>query len=195
MEKREVFLKKWVQDKPRDVNALFNLALLKLQKEDFFSATGMLRRVLYLDPGFKEAYKALEQKPSLSFVESAKFFVFQFIPYSYLVPLNLLFLFSSFFLFFSQKRGGFFYFTSFLFLISSLFVVENVNEQFHSRATVIVKSTEARSVPSKNFGSLFSVYGGENVSILKQTEGWFQIKTNKDEVGWIERQHAFKHQI
>ena len=108
---KEAFLENYTKENPYDVNALFNLALIKFEKKEEFLSYGMLRRILFLDPGFSQAYKALEKKASVSFFETVKVFVFKVFPFSFLIPLNLLLFFLCFFLFFFKKRN-----TPFLFI-------------------------------------------------------------------------------
>ena len=194
-EKKEAFLKQWLEKKPKDVHALFNLALLKLEKKENLLSLGILRRALYLDPGFKETYEILRENSSLSVLDSLKQFVFKILPYSYLIYIHLVLFFLSFFLFLFQRIGFVFYTSVCFFALFSIFVVDKIGSKIRPQATVIVQNLKVNSLPQANFASLFELKAGQRVRLLKQKENWIQIKTNKGEIGWVEKKDIFKDQV
>lgn len=66
-----------------------------------------------------------------------------------------------------------------------------IYDHFQPRATVIVPSTQVRSVPNAEGTALFEVMGGSEVLVKRKNGDWSQVKYPGGLTGWIETQNLF----
>ena len=188
------FFSDWIQKNPQDTHALFNLALISLESHKRAQAHGLLKRVLNLDPGFQDAYLALQELSGTSMRESLRSFIFRFVDYSFLIPLHIASLFLLLGLWFVRQKR-FIALSFVLFVLTSFLVFDKTFQLFNPKGTVLVENLSPKSAPEKNFEGLFSVAQGETVSLIGKKEDWIQVRTERGKVGWIKKETVLSHNI
>ncbi len=194
---------------------LYNLGLTEYKLGNPGKALGYWRKAQRLSPQFNSNLQALvyaESQARLLKPEDVGLFntllewITRNIPTVLIYCLSLLFLFlviQKFIKFFVTKRTALLndsappLFPSTVFVYMALFIlcvlplVHSYQYNLYPRATVITKNFEARSGPSEENASLFSLNEGDEVILLDKSEDWYKIKDKLGRLGWAANQNLF----
>jgi tetratricopeptide (TPR) repeat protein len=94
-------------------------------------------------------------------------------------------------IFFVAKRRFMFHMAgifSAIFFILFIFLFAKIrNENFTKTGIIIAEKTDARSGPKEDYLLQFSLHEGTKVSIIKDSQDWYEIELSKDLKGWISK--------
>ena len=92
-------------------------------------------------------------------------------------------------IFFVAKRRKIFYTASvfgiILFIFFAFLLAKVHSENFVKSGIVITENIDVRSGPKEDYLLQFTLHEGTKVSIIKETQGWYEIELSRDLKGWI----------
>ena len=76
-------------------------------------------------------------------------------------------------------------------LFSIVLSVMKLDVSLKTRATVVVKNTSAKSLPTNEGVGLFDLNGGSEVLIRRRDKDWSQVQNSEGSSGWVKNSEIF----
>lgn len=214
-EAKDIF-QKAVDLNPKNVQAITNLGLTYFQIGEKGFALALMRKAHSLDPDFSTPISAIEFIQSQLTVKEIPHeinswetlrtqFIQPFSQFAFVV-LSALLLFAAgwtWIQFFSQRKKaeteekpypqipllGIIY--SVCFTVLFTLMLAKFYDHFQVRGTVVAEKSPVLSLPNEKAPTLFELYSGLEVLVLKKETDWFQVRYPGGMIGWIKNNHLF----
>lgn len=203
---------------PDNITLLTNLGLAAFKIGNSAEAIGYLRKARALQPSFSTPDKALEFILSQFQLKEIphEIEVYESIRRDFLNDFNLnqfLFMTALCFFSFGWLLIGFFkkrklskeseierptlsfvlILISILFLVSATLTILKIYDSQVVRGTVIIETATVLSAPSETSVPLYEVFGGHELIIYQETDGWVQIRYPGAAAGWIKKEQVLSY--
>jgi len=207
---------KAIELNPKNVQVITNLGLTYFQTGEKGYALALMRKAHSLDPDFSTPISAIEFIQSQLTVKEIPHeinswetlraqFIQPFSQFSFVV-LSALFLFAAgwtWIQFFSQRKKaaeeekpypqipllGIIY--SVCFTILFALMLAKFYDHFQVRGTIVAEKTSVLSLPNEKAPTLFELYSGLEVLVLKKETDWLQVRYPGGMIGWIKNNDLF----